>query len=199
MTNSVVSLCWMLTGKWAVSSSVGRSQSSFLPQTGQEQGLAHGKDIWNYFLGTLMALLCMIWNNGLGKCCSTLIASFTLGQLGAPDALISRPYQNFSVKITFLIENILSMKKKTVVGLKNFLPVSLKYSFLFNWLNFLNQFQFYRQLKLWISKNKIFLEILSYEKCCGFRFSSKSWINFFSKNRKYVMGRDFHFLASHGF
>lgn len=148
---------------------------------------------------TLMALLSMIWNNRLSKCCSILIAALTLGQLGAPDALITRPYQNFSVKITFLIENILSMKRKTVVGLKSFFFVPLKYSFLFNWLKFSNQLQFYQQLKLWISKNMIFLEILLYEKCCGFQFSSKSWINFFSKNRKYVMGRDFHFLASHGF
>lgn len=64
----------------------------------------------------------------------------------------------------------------------------------------MNQFHFYQQLEksLWISKNMKLLEILSYEKCCGFKFSSKSWINFFSKNRKYVMGRDFHFLASHG-
>lgn len=196
-TNHVVSLCWMLTGKHFLIHRM--SQSSFLPQTGPEQGLAHGKDVWNYFLQSLRALVPRRWRNGLGKCCSILIAALTLGQLGAPDALISRPYQDFSVKITFLIENVLSMKRKPVFGLKSFLSVSLKYSFLFNWLNFSNQFQFYQQHKLWISKNIIFLEVLSYEKCCGFQFSSKSWINFFSKTRKYVMSRDFHFLASHDF
>lgn len=116
----VSSLCWMLTGKRAVSSSMGTSQSSFLPQTGQEQDLARGKDIWNYFLEALMPLLCMSWKNRLGKCCSILIAALTLGQLGAPDALISRPYQNFSVKSTFLIENVLSKKRKQYLAWRVF-------------------------------------------------------------------------------
>lgn len=49
----------LLDASRKMGSSLSHRDIPVLLQTGQEQGLADGKDIWNYFLGSLMALLFM--------------------------------------------------------------------------------------------------------------------------------------------
>lgn len=213
MTYEMVPLCWMLTGKCATFSSIGTCQKG-----GLGPPFRHRLDedrIW-LMARTFKAgpgivswrnqRLFYVWSETVSWaniCCYILTVELTLGQLGAPDALVSGPYQELFCWNCFSNRKYSFQEKvvgKAVVGLKSFLSMLLKYNFLVNWLKSFKQFQFYQQLEksLWISKNMVFLEILLCEECCGFKFSSKSWINNFSKNRKYVMGRDFHFLASHG-